>query len=171
MRHGCVTDASRMRHTKQPRCRTDAAVPASMTLLTRDHGPRVGLHAELVCPTRDCPHPLPCIFGTDRGVRAPTKKKQIPPTAPEEHTVQFLVGVIMVLHQHRVNKLGQCRYCAWTSRTWWFWSRQPQCTVYLSTDRRPLGRPICDTQYGRRPGRARPHFPASTAARRSVPGF
>ena len=61
-------------------------------------------------------------------------KQPIPPTALDEHTVRLLVGVIMVLRQHRVNKLGQCKYCAWTSRTWWFWSSRPQCTVYLSLD-------------------------------------
>jgi hypothetical protein len=62
------------------------------------------------------------------------KEQQIPPTALEEQTVRLVVGVIMVLRQHRVNKLGQCKYCAWTSRTWSFWHRRPQCTVYLSLD-------------------------------------
>jgi hypothetical protein len=61
-------------------------------------------------------------------------EQQIPPTALEEQTVRLVVGVIMVLRQHRVNKLGQCTYCAWTSRTWSLWHRRPQCTVYLSLD-------------------------------------
>lgn len=63
------------------------------------------------------------------------EKQPIPPTALEEHTVRLLVGVIMVLRQHRMNKLGQCRYCAWTSQTWWLRSNRPQCTIYLSLDR------------------------------------
>jgi len=61
-------------------------------------------------------------------------EQQIPSTALEKQTVRLVVGVIMVLRQHRVNKLGQCKYCAWTSRTWWLWCRRPQCTVYLSLD-------------------------------------
>jgi hypothetical protein len=55
-------------------------------------------------------------------------------TAREEHTARLLVGVVMLLRQHRVNKYGQCRYCAWTSRTWSLWHRRPQCTVYLTLD-------------------------------------
>jgi hypothetical protein len=61
-------------------------------------------------------------------------KQPISPTVLDEHTVRLLIGVIMVLRQRRVNKLGQCKYCAWTSRTWWFWSSRPQCTVCLSLD-------------------------------------
>ena len=56
------------------------------------------------------------------------------PTALDEHTARLLVGVVMVLRKHQVNKYGQCRYCAWTSRTWQFWQKRPQCTVYLSLD-------------------------------------
>lgn len=55
-------------------------------------------------------------------------------TAREEHTARLLVGVVMVLRKHRINRYGQCRYCAWTSRTWQFWQRRPQCTVYMSLD-------------------------------------
>jgi hypothetical protein len=62
------------------------------------------------------------------------KKQQIPPTAFEEHTVRLLAGAIMMLRQHQVNKRGQCKYCAWTSRTWWLWHRRPQCTVCPSLD-------------------------------------
>lgn len=62
------------------------------------------------------------------------EKQPIAPPELEEHTVRLLVFMIMVLRQHRVNKWGQCRYCAWTSRTWWLWRRRPQCTVYLAFD-------------------------------------
>jgi hypothetical protein len=65
------------------------------------------------------------------------KYRQEEPTAPtilEEHTVRLLVGVIMLLRQHRVNKWGQCRHCAWMRRTWRLWYRRPQCTVYLGLD-------------------------------------
>ena len=55
-------------------------------------------------------------------------------TVHEEHTARLLVGVVMLLRQHRVNKYGQCRYCAWTSRTWTLRHRRPQCTVYLTLD-------------------------------------
>jgi hypothetical protein len=62
------------------------------------------------------------------------KEQPIALTARDEHTARLLVGVVMLPRKHRVNKYGQCRYCAWTRRTWQFWQRRPHCTVYLSLD-------------------------------------
>lgn len=60
-------------------------------------------------------------------------KQPIAPAALEEQTVRLLAGVVMLLRQHKVNKRGQCRFCA-ASRRWRFWRRRPRCTVYLSLD-------------------------------------
>lgn len=38
-------------------------------------------------------------------------KQPIASTSLEEHTARLLVGVLMLLRQHRVNKRGQCHYC------------------------------------------------------------
>jgi hypothetical protein len=68
-------------------------------------------------------------------------KEQIAPAELEEEVVRLLTGVVMLLRRHRVNKRGQCEYCGWARRTWQFWQRRPQCTVYLSLDfaiRQPL---------------------------------
>jgi hypothetical protein len=56
------------------------------------------------------------------------------PAEPTEQTVRVVVGVLMLLRQHRVNKRGQCRYCGWTRWYWRVWRRQPQCTVFRSLD-------------------------------------
>ncbi len=51
-------------------------------------------------------------------------------TALEEQTVRLLAGAVMLLRQHHVNQRGQCRFCTVSQRTWRFWHRRPQCTVY-----------------------------------------
>jgi hypothetical protein len=67
-------------------------------------------------------------------------EEMIPPTVLKEQTIRLLVGMIILLRQHEVNQRGQCQVCKWP-RTWRFWRRQPQCTVYRSLDfamRQPL---------------------------------
>ena len=56
----------------------------------------------------------------------------IAPAELEEQLLRLLVGVLMLLRQHKVNKRGRCRICRWPRRTWRFWHRRPQCTVYRS---------------------------------------
>lgn len=59
----------------------------------------------------------------------------------KEQLVRLLTGAVLLLRQHRVNKKGQCNYCGRTRRTWRFWRRRPQCTVYRGLDfvmRQPL---------------------------------
>ena len=66
------------------------------------------------------------------------ENNQIVPPVLEERTARLLIGVVMLLRQHQVNKRGQCRYCSWTRRTWRLWHRGPQCMVYLGLDLTPL---------------------------------
>jgi hypothetical protein len=66
-------------------------------------------------------------------------EEQVEPAALEEQTVRLLAGMVTLLKQHNVNKRGQCQYCC--GRTWRWWRRRPQCTVYVSLDfaiRQPL---------------------------------
>jgi hypothetical protein len=58
----------------------------------------------------------------------------IAPAVLKAQTVRLLVGVIVVLRQHQVNKRGRCKYCGRTRRTWRLWYRRPLCTVYLALD-------------------------------------
>ncbi len=62
------------------------------------------------------------------------EKQPVAEITLDENIARLLVGVVMLLRQHRVNQWGQCRYCAWTSRTWQWSPSRPQCTVYLSLD-------------------------------------
>jgi hypothetical protein len=79
--------------------------------------------------------PLPCALERLEALGYQLRQNQSGVlTAREEHTARLLVGVVMLLRKHRLNKYGQCRYCAWTSRTWILRHIRPQCTVYLSLD-------------------------------------
>jgi hypothetical protein len=67
-------------------------------------------------------------------------EEPIPPTVLKEQTTRLLAGTLMLLQRHDVNERGQCRICS-RPRTWQFWRRKPQCTVYQSLDfamRQPL---------------------------------
>lgn len=57
-------------------------------------------------------------------------KEPIAPAVLEEQTVRLVVGAIMLLSQHTVNKRGQCQYCRRAKRIWRLWRRRPKCTVY-----------------------------------------
>jgi hypothetical protein len=59
-------------------------------------------------------------------------EKTITPAELEEQVTRLLACAVMLLHQHRVNKRGQCRYCGWTTWIRRFSHRRPQCTVYRS---------------------------------------
>lgn len=59
----------------------------------------------------------------------------------DEQILRLLVGVIILLRQHCVNKRNQCKHCGPMRGAWWLWHRQSQCTVYRSLDfamRQPL---------------------------------
>jgi hypothetical protein len=61
-------------------------------------------------------------------------KESITSTEYKEQMSRLLMGVIMLLRQHRVNKHGQCLYCGWARwyrRVWW---QRPRCTVYRTLD-------------------------------------
>jgi hypothetical protein len=49
--------------------------------------------------------------------------------ALEEQAVRLLAGVVMLLRQHEVNKLGRCRFCT-VSHRWRFWRKRPQCAAH-----------------------------------------
>jgi hypothetical protein len=59
-------------------------------------------------------------------------KQILSPEATNDHIVQVIAVVAILIHQHQVDKRGQCRLCVRPG--WWkFWSRRPLCRVYRTT--------------------------------------
>lgn len=68
------------------------------------------------------------------------------PRVVEIQTVRLLMGMVLLLRQHQVNKRGQCRFCRWPQGGWpqggWsLWRRRPRCTVYRALDF-AMGQPL-----------------------------
>lgn len=56
--------------------------------------------------------------------------KAVSPAKTGNQIVQALAVVAILLRQHKINKRGQCKFCARPRWKWRFWSRRPPCTVY-----------------------------------------
>jgi hypothetical protein len=50
--------------------------------------------------------------------------------APEELAARLLAAAINLLREHRVDKRGQCRFCAVPYSIYNFWRRRPRYAVY-----------------------------------------